>query len=134
MSVPSSFIDGRRFLASSPFRSPYFLAVTALALSAVLVDLAVLYINRRSAHETSLVLAGLLVATQLGYQWWRALRYYSRIRFLYKEKPENDAREGSNVDLALRTATGGIVDLLFYFYGITLVLLILIGLMTTSVN
>jgi hypothetical protein len=127
MNSTSPFIDGRRFLAESPFRSAYFLVATALGLSTVVLAIAILYRNRNSAHEQSLVLVVGLAFIQLIYQWWRILRYYSRIRSLYAERPENEAREGSPLDLALRTATGGLIDLLFYCYGIALLLLALIA-------
>ena len=134
MNSPSPFIDGRCFLADSPFRSAHFLVVTALGLSAVVVDIAILYRNRHAAHEHSLVLAGILVAIQLIYQWWRALRYYSKVRSLYAQRLGDEAREGSPLDLALRTATGGLADLLFYCYGIALVLLVFICLLMTSIS
>ena len=56
MSNSSSFIDGRRLLVDSPFRSAHFLVVTVLGLAAVVLDLALLYWNRHSAHRFSLTL------------------------------------------------------------------------------
>lgn len=133
MRNPPSFIDGRRFLTGSPFRSPHFLVVTALGLGAILLDMLILYRSRHAAHRYSLVLAGALVAIQIIYQWWRTLRHYSRIRSLYTQKLTNEAAEGSPPDLALRAATGALADLLFYSYGIMLILLVLINLLMTTV-
>lgn len=129
------FIDGRRFLVDSPFRSVHFLVVTALGLGAFVVDVYILYRYRPPAHEFSLVLVGVLVLIQLVYQWWRILRYYRRIRRLYSERAGSQVVEDSSpVDLALRIAAGGLVDLLFYCYGIALILLVLIGFMMTHIT
>ncbi len=128
--VDSGVIDGSRFISGSAFRSPRFLVLTALGFAVLVVDLIILYLNRRAEHAASLVVIGGLVAVQLLHQWWGILRYYSRIRSLYAAaKLEGEVREGSPLDLAVRIAAGGLADILFYGYGIALILLILVGLL-----
>jgi hypothetical protein len=124
---PRDFIDGGRFLTDSPFRSVLFWVPTASGFGAVVATIILLlrYDHLLSANLS--VGLGAMVGVQLVYQWWRALRYYSRIRALYATKSANEAKEGSPLDLALRIATGGYTDQLFYFYGTALILLLFAG-------
>jgi hypothetical protein len=125
--VENGVIDGGRFLSGSAFRSPRFVLLTALAFGVVVVDFLTLYLNRRAEHALSFALIGGLAAVQLLHSWWRILWFYSKIRSLYAAaKLEREVREGSSLDLALRTAAGGLADLLFYCYGTILMLLGLI--------
>lgn len=128
--VDSGVTDGGRFLSTSAFRSARFLVLTALGFAAIVFDLSILFLNRRAEHFSSLVVIGLVVAAQLLQSWWRILVFYSTIRSLYAAATvEGEVREGSPLDLALRTATGGMTNLLFYCYGIALMLLVLVGLL-----
>jgi hypothetical protein len=124
---PRTFMDGRSFLIDSPFRSGRFWIVTALGLGAFATDILILILFR---HLLSVyIIAGLavLVGVQIVYQWWRILRYYARIRSLYSMKSADEAEEGSPLDLALRVAAGGLSDLLFYCFGMALIMLVVLG-------
>ena len=73
-------------------------------------------------------LAG-LIAIQIIYQWWRIWRYYAVIRKLYSRKRLAEAEDGTALDAALRIAAGGLIDILFYSYGMVIVALAIIGLL-----
>jgi hypothetical protein len=75
--------------------------------------------------NVAIVLA-LPIGLQLIYQWWRALRYFRKVRELYSAKLDYEAKDGTPLDAALRVATGGISDILFYCYGIELMSLVVI--------
>ena len=49
-------------------------------------------------------------------------------------KSADEAKEGSPLDLAIRIATGGLTDLLFYCFGITLVMLVVAGVLLMHLN
>jgi hypothetical protein len=129
-----SFLDGRRFLKDSPFRSGYFWVVSAMGLAAILVDAYILYRHWQSLNVFVAILLGVPIGAQLIYQWLRTLRYYSRVRELYLRKSDEEAQDGSPLDSALRIAAGGLTDLLFYCYGMTLVALILVGALLTRLD
>src|SRR5215472_10114912 len=123
----SPFIDGRVFLVGSPFRSGWFALSTGLGIGAVVADIVILYRYWQVLNAGIVVALCVPVGAHLIYQWWRLLKYYARIRSLYLNKSANEAKEGAPLDLALRIASGGLVNLLFYCNGIALVLLVLIG-------
>jgi hypothetical protein len=120
-----TFVDGRPFLIGSPFTSIFFCVASGLGLVSVGVLVYVVY-HGSSVPGLSIILI-VLVGLQLVYQWWRALRYYSRVRELYSVKSEIETQDSSPLELALRIATGGLTDLLFYCYGISLTMLVIIG-------
>jgi hypothetical protein len=133
--VDSGVTDGSRFLSGSAFRYPRFLVLTALGFAVLVFGLTTLFLNRHAEHSGSLVVIGLGVAALLLQSWWRILMLYSTIRSLYAAaKLEGEVREGSSLDLALRTAAGGLADLLFYCYGIALMLLVLVGLLAKDLR
>ena len=121
-----TFIDGRCFLTRSPFRSMYFIVATILGSVAVVVDVYVIYRHRQTLNRYVAIVM-ILIGVQAIYQWWRCLRYYSKVRKLYAMKSENETECGPPLDVALRIAAGGLTDLLFYCYGMTLASVILIG-------
>jgi len=129
-----TFVDGRCFLTGSPFRSMHFVVASTLGLVAFVVDVCVIYRHRETLNIYVAVVLGILIGVQIIYQWWRALRYYSKIRKLYAMRSEEEARAGTPLDIALRIAAGGITDILFYCYGMTLVALILIGVLLTRLE
>jgi len=132
--IPRSFIDGRCFLTGSPFRSAWFWVITALGIGALVTDVVLLIQYHHLLDSNASVALGALVGIQLLYQLWRTLRYYARIRTLYSMKSADEAKEGSPLDLAIRIATGGLTDLLFYCFGITLVMLVVAGVLLMHLN
>ena len=126
-----TFIDGRRFLTDSPFRSGYFLTASLVGLGAVITAGFVTFRHWQKLNAGAIEIITIVIGLQLIYQWVRILRYYSKIRNLYAMKPEWEAKEGTPVDIALRIATGGLIEILFYCYGMTFVALFLIGAILT---
>jgi len=53
--------------------------------------------------------------------------YFSRIRKLYSMVSKENGIEDHPLEIALRLATRGLTDILFYCYGMLLVALVLIG-------
>jgi hypothetical protein len=127
------YIDGRSFLTGSTFRSGYFLSASIVGLCAVVIDVYILIHHWQALNKGAVVVLGGLIGVQLIYQWWRTLRYYSKVRELYSMRSE-DARDGTPLDVALRIAVGGLVDILFYCYGMTLMALIFIGVLLTHLG
>jgi len=70
------------------------------------------------------------IGIQLIYQWFRALRCRAKIRELYSKG--SDADSGLNV--AVFVAARGMIDILFFSYGIALFALILIGLLLSRLE
>ena len=122
-----NFLDGRKFLSTTPFRSGYFMVISVSGLLALVANSYVAYRLWLTISTQAGLLLGILVGIQIVYQWWRALRYYNVIRRLYSMRTGSDAAEGSPLDAALRIAIGGLTDILFYSYGTLLVTPIVIG-------
>lgn len=129
-----NFVDGRIFLTGSPFRSVYFVVATVVGLVSAVIDVYLLVRHWQTLNAYIVNALGILIGVQLVYQWVRTLRYYSNIRKLYTVKSEVEAMEGTPLDVALRIATGGLTDMLFYCYGMTLVALITIGVLLTHLD
>jgi hypothetical protein len=134
MSNTFPYIDGRRFLTQSPLRSTWFLIPTALGVAALIIDAALLVRYQHLLNVNASIALGALVGAQLIYQWWRTLRYYRKIRELYTTKAGDEAEDGSPLDLALRIAAGGLSDVLFYSYGMALIMLIVTGVLLAHMN
>lgn len=114
-----SFIDGRCFLTRSPFRSGYFVVITAMGVASIALVVYLLCDYWRDLNTFVAIILALPIGSQLLYQWLRALGYYSKIRDLYSKKPTDGVLEAGS-DEALRIAAGGITDVLFYSYGMIL--------------
>ena len=121
-----NFIDGRGLLTRSPFRSGYFVVASLMAVGCLLASAYIICRYWRAMGVYNAFVLGSLISVEQIYQWWRALRYYAKLRELYSGS-DVEMREGSPLGIALRVAAGGIVDLLFYSYGTILFILILIG-------
>ena len=123
MSHFGSFLDGRRFLAASPFRSLSFVIASIAGLCAVIIDVYLIYRYLNTATVQLALILSISIGVQLIYQWFRVLRYRAKIRDLYTKGSD----DGSHLDVAVRVAVAGMIDVLFFSYGITIVALILIG-------
>jgi hypothetical protein len=129
-----NFVDGRIFLTDSPFRSAYFMVATVVGLVSAVIDVYLLFRHWQTLNVYIVLVLGILIGVQLVYQWVRTLRYYYNIRKLYTVKSEVEAKEGTPLDIALRIATGGLTDTLFYCYGMILVEVITIGVLLTRLD
>lgn len=127
-------IDDRRLLTRSPLHSIHFSITTAIGFAAVTVDAYVLHRHWDTVGAGIVIGLGILIGLQIIYQWLRALRYYSKLRELYSMKSAEETRSGSTVDMALRIAAGGLTDILFYCYGMTLLALVIIGVLLTRLD
>jgi len=116
-------IAGRRFSKASPFRPFHFAAAAMLGAAVVVLDIYLICRYFNTAPPYAALILGLPIGIQLIYQWWRALRYRSKLRELYSKDPA----QGSSDDAVIQLAITGIVDMLFYSYGIALFALILVG-------
>ena len=122
-----SLIDDRCLLTKSPFRSGYFVVVSAMGVASMAL---VVYLLGHFWQELNFFVAIALsvpIGCQLLYQWLRVLKYYSKIRESYSKRPAVDAIEGNTDDEALRIAAGGITDVLFYSNGMILCSLAIIA-------
>ncbi len=122
-----NFLDGRTLLVGSPFRSLSFLIASVAGAGSVALAAYLLFRHLQMLTVNAAVLLGVLIGAQLVYQWWRVLRYRSKIRALYLKSSGEDTKEGSPLDIAVRVAVGGLVDVLFFSYGIAFSALVLIG-------
>ncbi len=113
---------GRGHSAAFPFRQASFAAAAALGLICVAADVHLIcrYVN--TAPQYVVLTLSFPIGIQLVYQWWRALRYRAKLRELYKASVQT-----SCIDVVVRVAAAGIIDTLFYSYGIAIFALILVG-------
>ena len=134
MSNVGNFPAGRGLLMGSPFRSVNFLIASVVAAGAVVVDVYLLYRHWQTLTAYTVMILSALIGVQLIYQWWRVLRCYGRIQELYSKASDEGVNEGANLDAAVRVATGGMTDVLFFSYGIALSALILVGVLLTRLD
>jgi hypothetical protein len=99
-----NFPDGRSLLIGSPFRSAYFLIASAAGAGCIVVDVYLLYRHRQVLTTYAVLILSILIGLQSMYQWWRALRYYGKIRELYSRATDEGVKEGFYLDTALRIA------------------------------
>jgi hypothetical protein len=130
MSDIRAFIDGRRFSAASPFRSLSFMVASILGLGAVGLDVYLIFRHLHTAPAYVAMILSIPIGVQLIYQWWRALRCCKKVQELRLNA--SDGR--SPVDSAVQVAVSGMLDVLFFSYGINLSALILIGLLLSSLD
>jgi hypothetical protein len=81
----------------------------------------IIYRHWNAMSGNMIALLGVFIGVQTIYQWRRVMIYYAKLRKLYAVAMEEGIATGSPLDVALRTAAGGIVDLLFYDFGTRLV-------------
>jgi hypothetical protein len=130
MSDIGKSVGGRRSSAASPFRSLSFVVASILGLCAVMIDV---YLICRYWHTAPAQVAPMLalpIGLQLIYQWWRALRCRRKIQELYSKASD----DGSPLDVAVRVAAEGMIDVLSFSYGITFFALMLIGLLLSRLE
>ena len=134
MSDIGNFLDGRSFAAGSPFRSLSFLVTSIVGLGSVVVDVYLIYRHWHTAPAYVAPILGIPIGIQLIYQWWRVLRYRAKIREIYSKGSDEEVKEGSPLDVAARVSARGMIDLLFFSYGITVFALILIGVLLSRLD
>jgi hypothetical protein len=134
MSKLDNFSDGRAFLLRSPFRSMHFLIVSSVGGACLVMVVYLLSSYKQILTAPTRMTIAVLIGLQIIYQWWRILRYYSRIRQLYSIRLEGEAKVETPLDMGLRIAAGGLIDMLFYCYGMTFVLLFVIGVLLSHVH
>lgn len=118
-----ALLDGGVFLANSPFRSAYFLVISIVGCGIVAVNTYIICRHWNTLPLSVIVVLGVFISVHTVYQWWRALRYYSKIRALYGEVNSQEVKSMAPHEAALRIAAGGIADILFYSFGMTLITL-----------
>ncbi len=122
---------GVQNLSGSPFSSASFLAASVLGLTSIVTAA---YLTYR-LWDTSQTFAALVFAIPMGlqlvYQWCRVLKCRAKIREIYA-KDFSAGIEGSCVDVAVHVALRGLIDLLFFSYGVTMLALILIEFLLRS--
>jgi hypothetical protein len=130
MSDIGNFIEGRGSSAARPFHSFSFVLVSILGLGSVGFDVYLIFRHWRSAPAYVAAILSMPIGIQLIYQWFRVLRYRAKIRELYSKG--SDA--GSGLNPAVVVAVRGMIDILFFSYGIALFALILIGLLLSRLE
>jgi F0F1-type ATP synthase assembly protein I len=119
----NNLVEGRDETAAFSVRSSSFIAATIAGFVAVLIDGYLIWRYWGKAPNYVALFLGLLIGVQLVYQWLRVVRYCAKIRELDSESLD----QGTPRDAALKLAVGGMLDVLFFSYGIISVALILIG-------
>lgn len=130
MSDIGTSAEGRSFPAAWPFGSVSLVVVSILGFAAVTVDVYLIFRYWNTAPAFVAPILAIPIGVQLVYQWWRVMRYRAKIRDLYPK----DSDYGSPLDLAVRVAAEGMIDILFFSYGITTVALILIGFLLSKLG
>ena len=125
-----NFLGCRRFPSASPFRSVSFLAASTLGLVTVVTSVYVTYRHWQSAPAYVAPSLIALIGLQLVYQWWRVLKYRARVRELHlnvqQESVSVSVKERSSIDTVVHFSARGMIDLLFFSNGMTLVALLVI--------
>jgi hypothetical protein len=114
MGEVGNYLDGRVLLTKSPTRSGYFVNASIPCFGAVLAAAYLVFTYHRVMTANFIVVLCVYIGLQAFYQWWRCVRNLNRVRQLYASVSEDQRVPGTQIDLALRVATGGMVDLLFY--------------------
>jgi hypothetical protein len=109
-----NYLDGRTFLTRSPIRSGYFVNASIPCLGAVFIVAYLVLAYHHVMTANLVVVLCAYVGLQSLFQWWRCVRNLNRVRQLYTSASEDQRAPGTPMDLALRIATGGIVDQLFF--------------------
>lgn len=118
--------DGNGSLPSSPFKSGSFWAASLVAVGCIGLCGYTIFRYWGMLDSYFLLLLGSLIGVQLIYQWWRAVRYYSRLRRLYEME--------SPLGVALRTAADEMSSLLFFSYGTIAFALVLMDVLLARLN
>jgi hypothetical protein len=119
-------IDGRLFFSRSPFRSPHFLAASAMNLACIVAELILVFGHTgRVSPSTELTFVG--VGALLTLSWFGTLRHIRRVRAIYQEGLVKEPEAGSPLDVALGVAASAIFDWLACISAVTLFSLIYIG-------
>jgi len=126
MSELGNYLDGRTLLTKPLIRSGYFVNASIPCLAVVLIAIYLVLTYHRVMTAYFVVVLCIYVGLHSFYQWWRSIRYLNRVRELRMNASEDQKTNGTQMDLALRVATGGIVDLLFFGSGMTVCSLVLV--------
>jgi hypothetical protein len=127
MNQHRGFFDGRVFLTKSAFRSGHFFLTSVMGLGAIALVGFILVQFSQSLNVYVEVILAVPIGAQILYQWLRTRRYYSKIRELYSKRQHDEPVEESSLEEALKTAAGGIAEVLFYSYGMILCCLAVIA-------
>jgi hypothetical protein len=126
LSQMSNYADGEIFISRSPISSLHFVGITLTSLAALLFAAYLALTYHRFVTANFIVALCCYVGLQSFYQWWRCVKTLNRVRQLYESVPEYERTQGSRMNLALRVAVSGLVDLLFWGSGVTICSLALI--------
>jgi len=131
MSDVCKLIDGDN---NSPFRSVSFLVVSAVGLGSVVIDIYLVYRHWHTAPAYVAVILSTPIGAQLVYQWFRVVRDCAKLQELRSKSSVEGTTDGSLLHVAARVSVGGMMDLLFFSYGIAIFALILIGLLLSRLD
>lgn len=135
MSDIGNFLGGRSgFSERSPFRSASFLIASIVGLGSVVIDVYLVYRHWYTTPAYVAVILSTPIGAQLIYQWFRVLRDHAKLRELYSKGSTEETKDGSLLDVAARVSARGMIDLLFFSYGIAIFALILIGLLLSRLD
>jgi hypothetical protein len=135
MSDIGNSLGGRSgFSERSPFRSPSFLIASIVGLGSVVIDAYLVYRHWYTAPAYVAAILSTPIGAQLIYQWFRVLRDQAKLRELYSKGSVEETKDGSLLDVAARVSARGMIDQLFFSYGIAIFALILIGLLLSRLD
>ena len=126
MGEVGNYPDGRTLLTKSLIRSGLLVNASVPCLGAVAIVVYLVLIYHRLMTANFIVALCGYIGLQAFYQWWRCVRILKRVRQLYASVPEDERIPGTQMDLALRIATGGMIDVLFLGSLMTICSLVLI--------
>jgi hypothetical protein len=135
MSDIGNFLGGRTsFSSKSPFRSVSFLVVSIIGLGSLVIDVYLVCRHWQTAPAYVAVILSTPIGAQLLYQWFRVLRHRAKLRELYLKGSVEETKDWSLLDVAARISARGMLDLLFFSYGIAIFAMILIGLLLSRLD
>jgi len=126
--------EGSDLIAGSPFRSVYFLLPTAASIVSLALICYLIYRHRQGLGLDAIVYLGYFVTVPLIWQYWNALRCYSRIRKICSISTSEDIEVRSQLAIALGIAAREITDAMFWSYAMLISALLYISILLTHLD
>ena len=120
-------VDGHKFFSRTPFRSGYFVIVTAICLACIILAAFITYRNWDRLTGVQILIIFQVAWGGIAGTWWGALQSIDRVRQLYAEGSITEVEPGSPLDVALAVAAGAITHILFCFSITVAIVLYYIG-------
>lgn len=112
-------------------RSQYITSVfrnaSAMGLCCIVLNAYLIWRHWQALSVYAVTILCIPIGLQLAGQWWRAFRYYARMREIYSAASTKDSQVESYIDVALQASVVAMADFLLWSYVSNLMMLLYIG-------